>query len=113
MTVVVTRRKRESLVPVLFYYYNDAEVPQQRLRPHSAGSYTNTEMVGESLHPESWLAEQASWANTGEKRAGCLSSVVTQGTEHRNLWLCPARSSFSISFFLPVHSPMSWSSGSA
>lgn len=58
-------------------------------------------MAAESLLPESWQAEQASWANTREKREGCLSSVVTRGTEHRNLWLCPARSSFSLSLVPP------------
>lgn len=65
--VIVARRKRETLVPVLFYYYDDAEAPRWRSWPCSTRSYTNTEVVGEPLLPESWLAEQASGASTRRK----------------------------------------------
>ena len=107
--VIVTRGNRAPLVPLLFYCPNDAYAPRWRSRPRSAGSDTNTGMLGEPLLPESRLAEEPSGANAQKNREGCLSSAVTQGTEHRNLWLRPARSSFPtfFLFFLPVHSPVS------
>lgn len=51
MTVIVTRRRRETPVPALFYCSNDAERPQRRSQPRSAGSYTNIEMEGGCLLP--------------------------------------------------------------
>lgn len=99
MTVIVTRRKRETLVPVLFYYSNDAEGPRRRSQPRSAGSYINIEMEGECLLPERWLAQQGSGANAREKKEGCLSSAVTREPS-RHLWLYPARSSVT-NFFPP------------
>lgn len=81
MTVIVTRRKRETLVPVLFYYSNDAEGPWRRSQPRSAGSYTNIELEEECLLPERRLAKQGSGANAREKREGCLSSAVPRATK--------------------------------
>lgn len=78
--VIVTRRKRETLVPVLFYYSNDAEAPRRSSWPCSTGTYTNTEVVREALLPESWLAEQASRAST--KRKGRAAYLQLSHREH-------------------------------
>lgn len=96
MTVIVTRRKRERLVPVLFYYSNDAEGPRWRWQPRSAGSYANIELEEECLLPQRRLAKQGSGVNAREKREGCLSSAVPQATGQT--YGCTLPDSFSLIF---------------